>query len=81
MLNFSIQQFKRFDGTWGSFDQETENWNGMITNLINGEADFAISPFSICCRRPEVVDFLWTLSRSYEVFVIKGKIKKSIMIA
>ena len=38
-LNFKIRQFKRFDGAWGSFNKETGQWIGMISNIVNEEAD------------------------------------------
>ena len=72
MLNFRIQEFKRVDGGWGTLDADTGKWSGMISNLINGEADLGIAPLTACCRRTEVVDFLWTLTEPREAFAIKG---------
>ena len=72
LLNFRIQQFKRVDGGWGTLDKESGQWNGLISNLINGEADVGIAALTLCCRRPEVVDFLWTLTHAQESFAIKG---------
>ena len=70
MLNFKFRIFKRFDGKWGSIDKNG-NWNGMISNLMSGEADIALA-LSMCCRRTEAADFLWTIEHSVEVFAIKG---------
>ena len=71
-LNFNIRQFKRIDGEWGNLNKETGEWNGMISNLKNGEADIITGTLTICCRRTEAVDFLWPLgSRSYG-FAIKS---------
>ena len=72
MLNFKIRQFKRIGGGWGSIDKVTGQWNGMISNLINGEADILTSSLTICCRRTEVVEYLWTLSQKRICFGIKG---------
>ena len=72
MLNFKIRQFKRIGGGWGSIDKVTGQWNGMISNLINGEADILTSSLTICCRRTEVVEYLWTLSLKRTCFGIKG---------
>ena len=71
MLNFKIRIFKRFDGKWGGIDKNG-NWNGMISNLMSGEADIALA-LAMCCGRTEVADFLWTIEHSVEVFAIKGQ--------
>ena len=39
MLNFRVRQFKRIDGIWGMFDKSIGQWNGVISNLIDGDAD------------------------------------------
>ena len=52
---------------------ETEQWNGMISNLVNGEADLITAPLTICCKRTEAVDFLWSFSTQSLGFVIKRK--------
>ena len=72
ILNIRIRQFKRFDRGWGKLDTATGKWSGIISNLINGEADVGIGSFTICCRRTEAVDFLWTISQPREAFAIKG---------
>jgi hypothetical protein len=70
ILNFNFRIFKRFDGQWGKIDKN-ENWSGMFTNLMSGEADI-IAVSSMCCRRTEVADYLWTIDHPVEVFAIKG---------
>ena len=72
ILNFNIRQFKRIDGQWGNLNQETGEWNGMISNLMNGEADIQTGSLTICCRRTEVVDFLWPLATISFGFAIKS---------
>ena len=71
MLNFKIRLFKRFDGKWGSID-ENGNWNGMISNLMSSEADIVVTGLTMCCRRTEVADFLWTINHAVEAFSIRG---------
>ena len=73
MMNFTLRQFKRFDGGWGSLDKQTGEWSGMISSLVNGEADMITTPFQICCGRSAVVDQLWTLSEESTGFGIKRK--------
>ena len=73
ILNFKIRQFKRVDGLWGAIDKESGKWNGMISNLINGDADILVGSVTVCCRRHEVVDFFWMLAFSQYGFFIKSK--------
>ena len=73
ILNFKIRQFKRLDGGWGSLDKETGQWNGMISNLVNNEADLSTASLTACCNRNEVVDFLWVLATQSLGLVIKRK--------
>ena len=70
MLHFKFLIFKRVDGKWGNIDKNG-NWNGMFSNLMSGEADI-IGLTAICCRRTEVVEYLWSFGHPVEVFAIKG---------
>ena len=70
-LNFKIRQFKRLDGAWGSLNKETEEWNGMIANLMNGEADMITATLNTCCKRTQAVDFLWPMATQNLGFAIK----------
>ena len=83
ILNFNIRQFKRIDGEWGTLNKETGEWNGMISNLKNGEADMITATLSQCCKRTEAVDFLWPLASINYGFAIKSscfKLKKKTII-
>ena len=71
MLNFQLRLFIRFDGGWGKID-ENGKWNGLISNLQNGEADIGAVVVFLCCRRTEAVDFLWSTEHPIEVFAIKS---------
>ena len=73
MLNFTLRQFKRFDGGWGSHNKQTGEWNGMISNLVRAQADMITTPLDLCCGRPKIVDYLWTLSEESKGFGIKRK--------
>ena len=72
ILNFRIRQFRRFDGAWGAIDQETGQWNGMISNQIKGEVDIGTAGLTQCCNRTDVVDYLWPTAVTRESFAIKG---------
>ena len=64
MFNFQIRQFNRLDGKWGTLNKGTGLWNGMISNLINGEVDLLLASLNFCCERTTVLDYFWTLSYS-----------------
>ena len=53
---------------------ETGNWSGMISNLVNGEADVMTTSLTLCCGRTNAVDYLWSLSFSTAGLLIKGKV-------
>ncbi len=36
-LNFTTKLYKRFDGKWGSYNEETKKWNGMIRSIVDGQ--------------------------------------------
>ena len=76
ILNFKIRLFKRFDGKWGTVDENGTS-NGMLSNLQNGEADIGVAMFTLCCRRTEVADFLWSIDPVSAVLAIKSKNHKS----
>ena len=52
---------------------ETEQWNGMISNVVNGEADIISAALTKCCKRNKVLDFFGSFSKESLGFVIKRK--------
>ena len=52
---------------------ETGKWNGMISNVVNGEADIITAALTECCKRTEVLDFFGSFSTQSLGFVIKRK--------
>ena len=72
MFNFQIRQFKRFDGVWGIPNKETGKWNGMISNLIKGDVDLLLTSLNVCCKRTDVLEFLWALSYATSGLAIKS---------
>ena len=72
MLNFRVRQFKRIDGIWGIFDKNIGQWNGMISNLIDGDADLIAASIDQCCMRTMAVDFLWAFTKDRKGFAIKS---------
>ena len=77
LLNFQLRQFRRQDGGWGSRNSDTGQWSGMVSNLVNGEADLISVALSLApAGRTDAMDFIWTLSEGTSGFVIKGKIQE-----
>ncbi|XP_021944932.2 glutamate receptor ionotropic, delta-1-like [Folsomia candida] len=54
--NFSMQIFLPYDGNWGA---QTENgsWNGMVGQVLRGEADVGVAGFSVTLQRSQVIAF------------------------
>ena len=52
---------------------KTGQWNGMISNVVNGEADISTAGLTICCKRNKVLDFFGSFSKESLGFVIKRK--------
>ena len=52
---------------------ETGQWNGMISNVVNGEADIITTALLKCCKRTEVLDFFGSFLTESLGFVIKRK--------
>ena len=52
---------------------ETGQWNGMISNVVNGEADIITTALAKCCKRTEVLDFFGSFLTESQGFVIKRK--------
>ncbi|KAI6199349.1 Protein CBR-GLR-7 [Aphelenchoides besseyi] len=55
-LKFTYELYLVPDGKFGSMEQ-TGNWNGMIGQLVSGEADIALGPISQISEREVDVDF------------------------
>lgn len=51
-----MQIFLPYDGNWGA---QTENgsWNGMVGQVLRGEADVGVAGFSVTLQRSQVIAF------------------------
>ncbi|XP_077984684.1 glutamate receptor 4-like [Glandiceps talaboti] len=45
------------DGKYGGYDIKTGQWDGMVRELIDGEADVAVAPLTITSQREQFVEF------------------------
>ncbi|CAD5221957.1 unnamed protein product [Bursaphelenchus xylophilus] len=55
-LNFSYEIYEVSDRKFGVLES-TGNWNGLIGDLISGQADMAIGPISVIAERETQIDF------------------------
>ena len=71
-LNFTIRLFQRNDDVWGKIDPVTNEWSGMVKNLIDQEADLITGNLCYLRNRLEVIDFLQPLNTINLGFAIRG---------
>ncbi|KAK2827922.1 hypothetical protein Q5P01_018956 [Channa striata] len=45
------------DGKYGAMNPDTKMWNGMVGELVYGQADVAVAPLTITLVREQVIDF------------------------
>ncbi|KAM4771411.1 glutamate receptor ionotropic, kainate 2 [Rhinophrynus dorsalis] len=45
------------DGKYGAKDDTTQQWNGMVRELMDHKADLAVAPLAITYVREQVIDF------------------------
>ena len=54
-FNYTIKLVE--DGSYGSFDKETQKWTGMIGELQSQKADLVVADITITYEREQGVDF------------------------
>ncbi|XP_071746528.1 glutamate receptor ionotropic, kainate 2 isoform X2 [Lepeophtheirus salmonis] len=54
-FNYSFHMVE--DGTYGSYDEKTKTWSGMIGELLSQKADLAVADLTITYEREQGVDF------------------------
>ncbi|XP_066286133.1 glutamate receptor 4-like [Branchiostoma lanceolatum] len=72
IVNFTYKIHIVADGVYGSENETTGKWNGMVGELIEGKADLAVAPLTITLVRERVIDF----SKPYTSTGISIMIKK-----
>jgi len=56
-LNFSVDNIKPTDGTWGIFNETSKKWGGIIGDLAAGKAHMACTGVTANAERFAAVDF------------------------
>jgi ABC-type amino acid transport substrate-binding protein len=65
------------DGAWGKkIDNKTNQWNGMIGEVMRGEADIAVADLTINSDREEAVDFTYPFMATGITILYKKPITK-----
>ncbi|ESO92173.1 hypothetical protein LOTGIDRAFT_121144, partial [Lottia gigantea] len=54
-FNYFIEKVP--DGKFGSKDEKTGEWNGLVKQIIDRKADLAVAPLTISYVREQVIDF------------------------
>ncbi|XP_065286331.1 ionotropic receptor 25a-like [Dermacentor albipictus] len=57
ILKFEYTIYEVQDKMFGSINTTTKQWNGMIRELVDKNADIALGPISVMAERETVVDF------------------------
>ncbi|KAF7274436.1 hypothetical protein GWI33_012907 [Rhynchophorus ferrugineus] len=57
LLGFNYTILEQKDGIIGNFNRSTNEWNGMVREIIDGNADLAITDLTITSERENAVDF------------------------
>ena len=56
-FKFSYEIYLVPDGSFGSQDSFTKEWNGMVKEILQGKAHLAVASFTISSERQKVIDF------------------------
>ena len=57
-LNFTYSIAMSRDRNWGSLNKENGEWNGIIRDIVDGEADIGVAFLTITKTRSEATDFM-----------------------
>ncbi|XP_035237149.1 glutamate receptor U1 [Anguilla anguilla] len=69
-LDFKYNLHLVKDGKYGSL-QESGNWNGMIGEVMRGEADLAVAPLTVTAMRERVVDMTTPFMQTGISFILR----------
>jgi len=75
-LDFRYQIEIVKDGSYGSIDNVTGKWNGMIGEVMRGEADIAVADLTINSDREKAIDFTYPFMATGITILYKKPINK-----
>ena len=71
-MNLTLDLYKRFDDQWGSYDQDTDTWNGMLNSTLMGHADMIVASLTLNAKRAEYIHYLPSMAFEVYTVVIKN---------
>ena len=76
-MNFTYEFVEPSDGEYGYLNPETDKWNGMIGDMLQGKTDMITMDLSVSFERKTHIDFSVAFMDSGISLVIKGESSKS----
>jgi len=76
-MNFTYEYVEPPDGEYGYLDRETDKWNGMIGDMLEGKTDMIAMDLSVSFERKTHIDFSVAFMDSGISLVIKGESSKA----
>ena len=70
VINFTVSK-TIYEPSFGSFNDQTKQWSGVIGLIVDGKADIGVAEFTITNPRLNVVDFTLPLIPSRSLLYIK----------
>ncbi|XP_064608487.1 glutamate receptor 2-like [Liolophura sinensis] len=77
MLDFRYNIYLVNDGKFGSKNEKTGEWNGIIGELLAGNATMSVAPLSINSDREEAVDFTKPFMTRYITVLLKTSLPET----
>ena len=59
------------DQRYGTYDEGSQTWTGMMGEVVSGRAQVAIAPLTVTPRRAKDVLFTEPFMSSYQAFIAK----------
>lgn len=75
-LNFTHDMFVRKDRRWGVL--KNGQWDGMVSTLMKGEADFILGSVTLNLMRSAVIDYLSPMARETYGVVVKNEAREQL---
>ena len=69
-LNFSFALIPPKDGTFGSYNAESDSWSGMVKDIMDGDGDLSGSSLYFTYDRSKALDFSIPFLSSHCVFLV-----------
>jgi len=75
-LNFTYEYVQPADNKFGGLNKETNQWNGMIRDIVDRKTDLTIT-ISINTERSKYIDYTASIFEDQAAFILHSKVSKS----